>query len=774
MYRCMQAVFATVLCIPLACGSPEANHQDAPQQTGSEEKALTDPYNPLPEGIRWFQGARFASGENETASYLHPEAHSGYTSTLNGCPPEFDDIGYSLFGYNFTWTIAGTTVDMGGVCKINHTFPTQGAYDVRLTITHSELLGGGPIETAQYQRFVTIRDYLVVSLGDSYGSGEGAPDAAAHWGDTDTHPVWQNARCHRSFKSPAARAALALESSDPHSSVTFLSLACSGATIQRTTYEYENWGGNFPLGIFDGFATASDGPPRGSGILGPYVGIEAPAYQHGAWNPEHYMPSQLNRLVTLVGNRPIDALVLSAGGNDVGFGDILRFCVVHTDCHQGNDGQELRSKVDVLKAALPTSYDLLQTQLKQVGLDVRSTYLMEYPDFARGNSGQICSSILEETNLYAGVGADVSYGELAYLDGYVRLPLMNMMQDAAERHGWNYVSGISDAFAGVGSGVGHGLCASPSNRWVNNGYDASSTQGPEDSEAETTGTAHPNETGYAVMTVFLQEKMDDTLPPLPRVGILKTQGEAHVQEGGAASGWVPQSGDIQAVALSGSRIGVLKLNGDFYLKDGALTAMWNLVTGDVAAIALSGDRIGIIKTNGEAYVKEGAWNASWVLMSGDVKALSLSGKRIGMLKLNGDFYLKDGALTALWDLVTGDVAAIALSGKRIGVVKTNTESYVKEGAWNAIWVALGSNSKAIALTENRVGVLRLNGEFFLRDGALTTAWNLVTGDVQSISLAGRRIGIVKTDGNGYVKEGAWTGLWNWETTATTQLVLATP
>ncbi|WP_421540597.1 hypothetical protein [Myxococcus fulvus] len=773
MYRCMQAVFATVLCITLACGSPESNRQDAPQQTESEAKALTDPYNPLPEGIRWFQGSRFSSGENESASYLHPEAHNGYTSTLNGCPPEFDDYGYSLFGYNFTWTISGTTVDMGGVCKINHTFPTQGAYDVRLKITHSEFLGGGPIQTADYQRYVTIRDYLIVSLGDSYGSGEGAPDVAANW-DNDTHPVWQNARCHRSFKSPAARAALALESSDPHSSVTFLSLACSGATIHRTTYAYENWGGDFPLGIFDGFATASDGPPRGSGILGPYVGVEAPSYQHGAWNPEHYMPSQVARLEALVGTRPIDALVLSAGGNDVGFGDILRFCVVHTDCHQGNDGQELRSKVDVLKAALPVSYDLFQSSLKQRGFDVRSTYLMEYPDFARGNSGQICPSILEETNLYAGLGADVSYGELAYLDGYVRLPLMNMMQEASERHGWNYVSGISDAFAGVGTGVGHGLCASPSNRWVNNGYDASSTQGPDGSEAETTGTAHPNETGYAVMTVFLQEKIEETFPPLPRVGILKTTGEVLAHEGGAASDWVPQSGDIQAVALSGSRIGVLKLNGDFYLKDGALTELWNLVTGDVASITLSGKRIGIIKTNGEAYVKEGAWDAPWVLMSGDVKALTLSGKRIGMLKTNGQFYLKDGALTELWDLVTGDVASIALSGKRIGIIKTNTEAYVKEGAWDAPWVALGTSSKSIALTENRVGVLRLNGEFVLREGALTEAWNVVTGDVASISLSGRRIGIVKTDGNGYVKEGAWTELWNWATTTTTKLVLATP
>ncbi|RKG86424.1 hypothetical protein D7V88_17915 [Corallococcus terminator] len=675
---------------------------------------------------------------------------------------------------SFTWTIDGTTINMGGICFLPHFFPTQGAHDVRLTVTGMNPVVGHPALVAEYQRFVTIRDYLIVSLGDSYGSGEGAPDTSANW-DNDQGPVWANSRCHRSFKSPAARAALALEQSDPHSSVTFLSLACSGATIQRTTYADENWDGSGFWSIFDGFATSADGPEGGSGMLGGYVGIEPPAYSYGAWNPEDYMPSQLDRLAALVGNRPIDALVLSAGGNDVGFGDILRFCVVHTNCHQDNDGQKLRSKVDGLKAALPSSYDALQARIKQEGLDVRSTYLMEYPDFARGNSGQTCSSILEETNLYAGTGMDVSYGELVYLDGYVRVPLLSMMQEAAARHGWNYVSGISDAFAGVGSGVGHGLCASPSNRWVNNGYDASSTQGPDGSEEKTTGTAHPNETGYAVMTVFLQEKMDDTLPALPRVGILKADGAAEVQEGGASSSWVHQSGDIKAVALSGSRIGVLRQNGDFYLKDGALTELWNLVTGDVASIALSGNRIGIVKTDGQAYVKQGAWDAAWVLMSGDVAAITLAGNRVGMLKQNGQFYLKDGALTELWNLVTGDVASIALSGQRIGIVKTNGDSHVKEGAWDAAWVAqVSSNSKAIALTENRVGVLKLNGEFVLKEGALTSSWNLVTGDVQSISLAGKRIGIVKTGNLGYVKEGAWTELWDWETTNTTQLVLATP
>jgi FG-GAP-like repeat len=44
-------------------------------------------------------------------------------------------------------------------------------------------------------------------------------------------PVWEDKRCHRSANAGPAQAALEIERSDPHTSVTFLSYACSGASI---------------------------------------------------------------------------------------------------------------------------------------------------------------------------------------------------------------------------------------------------------------------------------------------------------------------------------------------------------------------------------------------------------------------------------------------------------------------------------------------------------------------------------------------------------------
>jgi hypothetical protein len=123
------------------------------------------------------------------------------------------------------------------------------------------------------QRVVTeilVRDILIAGLGDSIASGEGNPDRAVALSDDgfcfrsylggaageyyrpsragfkggracdsqETLQSWQrqgalwfNSACHRSLYSYQTRAALALAARYPHVAVTYLPLACSGATI---------------------------------------------------------------------------------------------------------------------------------------------------------------------------------------------------------------------------------------------------------------------------------------------------------------------------------------------------------------------------------------------------------------------------------------------------------------------------------------------------------------------------------------------------------------
>ena len=123
------------------------------------------------------------------------------------------------------------------------------------------------------QRVVTeimVRDILIAGLGDSIASGEGNPDRAVALSDDgfcfrsylagatgqfyrpsragfkggracesyESLQTWQrqgalwfNSACHRSLYSYQTRAALALAARYPHVAVTYLPLACSGATI---------------------------------------------------------------------------------------------------------------------------------------------------------------------------------------------------------------------------------------------------------------------------------------------------------------------------------------------------------------------------------------------------------------------------------------------------------------------------------------------------------------------------------------------------------------
>lgn len=94
------------------------------------------------------------------------------------------------------------------------------------------------------------RHKVIVALGDSYGSGQGNPDLPARWRSglrlnegavawmtrrsnltTKGRAQWLDARCSRSFFSFQSLTALGLASRDPHVFVSFLHHACSGAEI---------------------------------------------------------------------------------------------------------------------------------------------------------------------------------------------------------------------------------------------------------------------------------------------------------------------------------------------------------------------------------------------------------------------------------------------------------------------------------------------------------------------------------------------------------------
>ena len=127
--------------------------------------------------------------------------------------------------------------------------PSLGAYDVRLVLTTDWNPNVGV--SAPKHRPVTLRDFLFVAMGDSLASGEGNPDVRgtyrwpAYIGDPPAE--WKDEQCHRSALSGPALAAKAIEDASWKTSVTFVSLACSGAVV-RNLYDTDQKGTGTQIG----------------------------------------------------------------------------------------------------------------------------------------------------------------------------------------------------------------------------------------------------------------------------------------------------------------------------------------------------------------------------------------------------------------------------------------------------------------------------------------------------------------------------------------------
>ena len=519
MNRLFRFLLAAALVWVSACSSPFSTEPSEPASSSSPLQTST--FNPLPQGFDWSMAERFpvdldGDGVRDfryDSEYLQPKS---FMVTLDGCPTVDP-------GYTYQWLVKRSDegnwrvayLDQG--CRFTSSFPGQGMYEVTLTIRTSSG------DSREYVQQVAVKDWLIVSLGDSYGSGEGNPDIPRNEGG----PKWADQRCHRSFKAGSALAAQQLEEQDRRTSVTYVSLACSGATISRPTYNQGS------LSTFK-----QEGSYQGSGLLYDYIGIEHPSPVDGPWPDSAFLPPQVEQLASLVQQRRIDALVITAGGNDMGFGDVLKHCVVTTNCHLHADGNHLNSGVNQLRAAMQSRYWNLGNQIANT-LNVSNVYLTEYPDFSRDANGETCSSIMKDvgdnTNFFGGLVIDGivrHQGEILWIQQNFLPPLTQEMTTAVQTQRnngrpWHYVGGIQE------ESKRHGMCAGSAS-WFRTATESVALQGPDDT-AKTTGTAHPNEEGHRAYARFIRASFAKTLgahPYYPDGTLLRDpSGTIHVVQG---------------------------------------------------------------------------------------------------------------------------------------------------------------------------------------------------------------------------------------------------
>jgi hypothetical protein len=359
-------------------------------------------------------------------------------------------------GVNYQWYIGNGqyTTSVNGANPIVDL--PQGQFNVQLVASAS----GQTITSSQT---INVRDILVVGLGDSYGSGEGNPHSPQQYdwlGYTTRGAVWASSpdaqestysrMAHRSAYSPIAQAALQLENSDPKTSVTFVFLDHTGATIN--------------VGLLGDQPSGDPGAPGST-------------------------PPQVDRLKQIIGDRKIDELAITVGGNDLGFAKVLADLIA---ADPDVDGSGYRTKFDnIINTARDnilqlgsTWYPALAARLNQ-DFQIGQTYLMDYPDLTRDSTGDFAQKVLDDVLPFL----EVDHWELANAYPQLLPSFMSTMKEACRQFGWTFVDGIHEAFHTHGYGD-----------WLRTATESAILQGPlghrdpaseQVARLQTTGTMHP-------------------------------------------------------------------------------------------------------------------------------------------------------------------------------------------------------------------------------------------------------------------------------------------
>ena len=347
-----------------------------------------------------------------------------YSVQLNAC---------RSIGTQFRWTIANAAgsqntawQSMKSCRQLTHL--AEGHYMLTLHVRT------GP-NTASTTVSADVRALLIVALGDSYASGEGNPRNVDAFLNSPTlfspfTAYWDDEQCHRSVLGAPAQAALALQRDNPHVAVTLVDVSCSGATID-------------------------------SGLLGPQRAIGQ-------------MQSQLEQVRQIVGAHRIDAITVSIGGNDIGFGSILQSCALQSDCPLQKPltgplagSATVQTGVQNALAKLGREFITLNAALRAIAPQAVILPTL-YPDITRAANGSPCS--------YLSIApADFAWARDAILDPaasgaysyttssgvQVPMPLphgtLNSQVLATQSLGW--VPIVRTWGASGNSVIGHGVCA---------------------------------------------------------------------------------------------------------------------------------------------------------------------------------------------------------------------------------------------------------------------------------------------------------------------------
>jgi hypothetical protein len=309
-------------------------------------------------------------------------------------------------------------------------------------------VSSGSDPTQKISTEIQVRDIFIAGLGDSIASGEGNPDRAVALSDEgfcfryylgsaaaqyyrpsragykggraceapDSLQNWQrygalwlNAPCHRSLYSYQTRTALALAVQYPHVAVTYLPLACTGATIAD--------------GLF-GSQRARECPSNKSsttcqtGIDGQLAELRAAVTAARKRQPD----------------RALDLVLLSIGANDIYFSGLVADVIVDTATERTLFRRSgVMASVDDSRSALardlPSGFAKLRDALKPLVGDLSHVVYTSYANPALSNGGAPCPGGRAGFDIHPSFNADPQ--RLANVSAFVQSEFLPQLKALA-------------------------------------------------------------------------------------------------------------------------------------------------------------------------------------------------------------------------------------------------------------------------------------------------------------------------------------------------------
>lgn len=385
-----------------------------------------------------------------------------------------DGAGASICAWHFARG-DGSVRDVRSICNDEATVEVTAGRASNATVDITRDDGS----TASATTTIDIRDLLIAGLGDSIAAGEGdpdrpvaladngfcfrqfigtansqyfrpsragfrgdracdqareAPDASADWNRHGAR--WFNAACHRSLYSYQLRAALTLAVEHPHIAVTFLPLACTGATIEN-------------------------------GIIGPQRARELNC---GDAKCPATVPAQVEQLAAILRRaqrqnpaRALDLMFLTVGANDIGFSGLVADVIIDEPWSRalftraGVIGSVEKAQ-GLLENRLPGNFAMLRAALKPLIGNLSRVVYTSYANPILAADGGACGGGRDGLDIHPAFNADpermraaASFVERQFLPRIKALATCT--SNGCANAGMTFVDAHQREFAG------HGLCA---------------------------------------------------------------------------------------------------------------------------------------------------------------------------------------------------------------------------------------------------------------------------------------------------------------------------